>query len=133
MCSCRLAGHAAILPPCGVAGSGTRSAAALIAAVALVVVAAALWLLVITHSWASECPESGALPTGLDKAISLWPPGADCYAEPLRQGESNRLVIYEAAPFLKWIVLGLALTAVMTVIAGLAASISVLRSRGVES
>jgi hypothetical protein len=45
----------------------------------------------------------------------------------------QQVVSYAAVPFLKWIVLGLTLTAVITVIAGLAASISVLRSRGVES
>jgi hypothetical protein len=106
---------------------------ALLSAAALLGFAAVLWLLAITVSWASECPASGDFPTGLDKGISLWPPGAGCFAEPLREGESTRMVIHQAAPLLTWIVLGLALTAVITVIAGLAASMAALRSRGVES
>jgi hypothetical protein len=106
---------------------------ALLSAAALLGFAAVLWVLAITVSWTNECPASGDFPIGLDKGISLWPPGAACFAEPLREGESNRLVIYEAAPLLQWIALGLALTAVITVLAGLAASIAALRSRGVVS
>lgn len=50
-----------------------------------------LWAAAIAASWLTDCPGLGDLaqPTGLDKGISLWPPGADCTGS-------------DAAPFEAW-------------------------------
>jgi hypothetical protein len=102
----------------------------LMVAAVLVGLAVALWLFAIIVSWWSECPASGSWPTGLDKGISPWPPGADCYAERPSKGQGlGGIVVYEAIPSLKWVILGLGVTAMATLIAGLAASIAVLQAR----
>jgi hypothetical protein len=102
---------------------------ALMVAAVLVGLAVTLWLFAMIVSWWSECPAGGGFqPMGLDKGGSVWPPGASCYAEGRGHG-GNDLVAYEAIPSLKWIILGLGVTAMATLIAGLAASIAVLRSR----
>jgi hypothetical protein len=105
----------------------------LMVASVLLALAVALWLFAIIVSWWSDCPASGSWPTGLDKGISLWPPGADCYPAPLTEGGrwygSNDMVVYELAPLLKWVILGLGVTALGTLTVGLGASINSLRSR----
>ena len=45
-------------------------------------------------SWNAKCPYGGSFPTGLDKGISLVPPGATCYSE------SGRSYMYEAHPWM---------------------------------
>jgi hypothetical protein len=49
------------------------------------------------------------------------------------EGASDRTIVYEAVPWLKWVMLGLALTAMAMLIAGVASSINALRSRPAQS
>jgi hypothetical protein len=51
------------------------TAAALLSGLAVV-----LWLVALSASWGSDCPRPGRGPEGLDKGVTLWPPGAQCYA-----------------------------------------------------
>jgi len=74
-----------------------------ILAACCVLVAALFWILALSASWASECPPdvsygNGYEPTGLDKAPTLWPPGADC-------GRGT----HEALPWVAPVIVGLVL------------------------
>ncbi|MGH2961578.1 MAG: hypothetical protein ACRDL3_05215 [Solirubrobacterales bacterium] len=114
---------------------GLRSplARTLLVTAVLLGVAIILWILATVISWESECPPGGGYqPAGLDKGISLWPPGAECPPGRIIEGEGyggNDIVAYEALPWLKWAILGLSISAMATLIAGLGASINSPRSR----
>jgi hypothetical protein len=77
-------------------------------ALALVVAALALWFLAIAASWEGKCPPGPRTggegrvpaPTGLDKGVYVWPPGAQCYTV---RGIAN----YQAWPWAPWSILAL--------------------------
>ena len=46
--------------------------------------AGVFWLAAVVTSWSAECPDSALQQTGLDKGISLLPPGSPCFAEGTR-------------------------------------------------
>lgn len=92
-----------------------------------ILIAAAIGLFGITlaSSWFSDCPkptgEMGQL-TGLDKGISLWPPGAQCY------GAGNDLYIHEALPWAKPLIVTLLGSSSVLLALGLVASIVRMRA-----
>jgi hypothetical protein len=76
-------------------------------AVALVAAALAIWFLAIAASWDGKCPPHGTgefrnfEPTGLDKGVYVWPPGAQCYTD------NNGIENHQEWPWAPWAILAL--------------------------
>ena len=96
----------------------------------LVASAAVLWLLAVGLSWSSACPQPAPVQlTGLDKAISAWPPGAHC----LRTGPGSDVYVYEALPRAQAVIAGLVITAGVVLVLGLLRTVLDLRRRGADA
>ncbi len=109
-------------------------------AIAAVLVAAVLWVGEIAAS--RSCPGSAGLSqTGLDQPYSAWPPGAECVVPPRHGGAQSEArqrrlqshtYIRQAAPELKYAILGLAGFAAISLLAGIAAGVRYRRRRQPE-
>jgi hypothetical protein len=55
-----------------------RTVAAVAASAVILLIAGASWLMAVAWAWEADCPGPGATPTGLDRGVSLVPPGASC-------------------------------------------------------
>jgi hypothetical protein len=97
-----------------------RLGAALFAAGGLAFLSALVWLTALATAWTATCPHE---PTGLEKGLSAWPPGAQC---PTHDGA---LFVYQPHPWLKWLSIGIAFAALCVFVVGLVAAIVELRSR----
>ena len=88
-----------------------------------VFISVSLYVVAIVAAFEYRCPTyRGVELGGLDKPISTWPPGTQCWEESRAQGERR----YIAEPFagaLKWPILAFALGAPICVLAGVGASI----------
>jgi hypothetical protein len=89
--------------------------ASIAAALLLLFAAALLWLGTLVLAKGTDCPGRGLELGGLDKPISVWPPGAVCHPKGAPAGDEH---VEEAAPPLRWAILALALGAPLTLIAG---------------
>jgi hypothetical protein len=101
--------------------------ASIAAALLLLFAAGLLWLGTLAIAKVTGCPGTGHDPAaygsvGLDRSISVWPPGAVCVRghHPPRGDEYVR----ETTPPLKWAIVGLALGAPLTLLAGAVSEVS---------
>ena len=96
---------------------GSRLLPAFAGAALLTVAGLLLWAMSIASSWNSTCPQLGGgyEPVGLDKGISLLPPGAAC------AGGSDGLYWFEAHPRMWSVARGLLVCAALVVLIGVIA------------
>lgn len=113
--------------PAGVTSSGhARLGRGIVASGLLAAGALVLWLIAISASWLSGCPEgSGTASAGLEQSASPWPPGAQCLAEAPASG----LYVHEALPWAEVAIVGLLAAAVIVLVAGVVGAIRGLRWR----
>lgn len=100
--------------------------------VSLLVAAFTIWFLAIAASWEGHCPRHGvgefsnAEPTGLDKGVYVWPPGAQCYAD-------NGIENHQAWPWAPWAILSLIAGAGGVLLFGIVVTIRDMRVGSVRS
>jgi hypothetical protein len=99
------------------------------ASVALLMTTVALYGIALLIAHGAECPGRGYEPTGLDKPISPWPPGAEC-SPSTSPGTHHGLAIEEPIPWLKWAIVWFGLGAPVVLMTGIVAEI---RDRRVRS
>jgi hypothetical protein len=98
------------------------------ASVALLIAAAMLYGTSLLLAHGARCPGRGYEPSGLEKPISIWPPGAECHPGAGPGGDRD-LVVVEPAPWLKWATAWLALGAPLVLLTGFAADLRDRRGR----
>jgi hypothetical protein len=91
------------------------------AALLLLFAAGLLWLGTLVIAKGTDCPRLDHELGGLEKPVSTWPPGAVCRQAGPPVGDTR---VEEAVPALKWAMLGLALGAPLTLLAGAFSEIS---------
>ena len=117
-----------------------RFALGLAVATLLVVVAALLWVGEVVVS--RGCPGSAGLSSsGLDQHLSAWPPGAECVVPAVHGGVrsearqrqlQSHTYIHQAAPGLRYAILGLLGFALLALLAGIVAGVRDRRRRQPE-
>jgi hypothetical protein len=96
-----------------------RLGPALFAAGGLALLSALVWLTALATAWTTTCPRE---PSGFEKSISAWPPGAQCPAH------DGGLFVFQPHPWLKWMCVGIAFAAMCIFVTGLVAAIRDLRA-----
>jgi hypothetical protein len=98
-----------------------RLGPALFAAGGLAFLSALLWVVAMVAAWTATCPGGRYEPTGIDKGLSAWPPGAQC------PGHDGAQFVFQPHPWLKWLSVAVAVAAVFVFVTGMVTAIRDLR------
>jgi hypothetical protein len=108
--------------------SDGRVALAIGCSLFLLLAAGGVWLLGLAAGDGTDCPHAphNVFVTGMDTPRSLWPPGVEC-VRPAESGPARHYVL-EPIPQSRWIIGGLAGSAVLILFAGMTAAIREFRT-----